>query len=168
MKSRVLLVDDEPTVRAAILRFLEAHGFKVEAAEDCRTAEAAFLAKSPDVAIVDYSLPDGNALELLPALKAADPTVPVVILTGFGLDRPRRARDQGGRRPVPHQARGAANPRRTPRTPRHDGAGPAEEDGRLGVARGAGIVDPFLGSKRRDAGGWPSWPGVLRTATARS
>jgi DNA-binding NtrC family response regulator len=84
MKGRVLVVDDEPAVRAAIQRFLEGHGFKTAVAEDCRSAEAAFLATRPDAAIIDYSLPDGNALELLPRLKAVDPTVPLIILTGFG------------------------------------------------------------------------------------
>ncbi len=33
---------------------------------------------------MDYSLPDGNALELLPRLKEADPSVPVLILTAHG------------------------------------------------------------------------------------
>jgi DNA-binding NtrC family response regulator len=84
MKGRVLVVDDEPAVRAAIQRFLEGQGFGAAVAEDCRSAEAAFVATRPDAAIIDYSLPDGNALELLPRLKAIDPSVPLVILTGFG------------------------------------------------------------------------------------
>jgi DNA-binding NtrC family response regulator len=145
MKSRVLLVDDEPTVRGAILRFLEAHGFKVEAAEDCRTAEAAFLAKSPDVAIVDYSLPDGNALELLPRLKAVDPTVPVVILTGFGsIDLAVRAIKEGAdqflTKPVelPTLAVLLERLATTGRDRRKRMAGSA--------TRRREVVDPFLGS----------------------
>jgi len=84
MKSRILLVDDEAGVRQAIRRYLEAQGFLVSEAADCRTAEEAFLGDRPDIAIVDYSLPDGNALELLPRLKSADSEFPVIILTGFG------------------------------------------------------------------------------------
>ena len=81
---RVLLVDDEPAVRFGVCDFLRGRGFAVEEAENCRQAEEAFRKSPPDVAIVDYSLPDGNALELLPRLKEADPSVPVLILTAHG------------------------------------------------------------------------------------
>jgi len=81
---RVLLVDDEPAVRFGVCDFLRGRGFAVEEAETCRQAEDAFRKAPPDVAIVDYSLPDGNALELLPKLKEADPSVPVLILTAHG------------------------------------------------------------------------------------
>ena len=70
---RVLLVDDEPAVRFAVCDFLRGRGFAVEEAETCRQAEDAFRKSPPDVAIVDYSLPDGNALELLPRLRELDP-----------------------------------------------------------------------------------------------
>jgi DNA-binding NtrC family response regulator len=77
----VLLVDDEPAVRFGVSDFLRGRGFAVEEAASCREAEEAFRKSPPAVAIVDYSLPDGNALELLPRLKDADPSVPVLILT---------------------------------------------------------------------------------------
>ena len=81
---RVLLVDDEPAVRFGVSDFLRGRGFAVEEAESCRQAEEVFRRSPPSVAIVDYSLPDGNALELLPRLKEADPSVPVLILTAHG------------------------------------------------------------------------------------
>jgi len=77
-------VDDEPAVRFGVCDFLRGRGFAVEEAEDCRQAEEAFRRAPPAVAIVDYSLPDGNALELLPRLKDLDPSVPVLILTAHG------------------------------------------------------------------------------------
>ncbi len=43
-----------------------------------------FRQNRPDIAILDYTLPDGNALELLPKLKASDSAIPVIILTGHG------------------------------------------------------------------------------------
>ena len=78
---RVLIVDDEPSVRFGVSDFLRGRGFLVEEAESCGQAEEAFRKAPPAVAVVDYSLPDGNALELLPRLKELDPTVPVLILT---------------------------------------------------------------------------------------
>jgi DNA-binding NtrC family response regulator len=83
-RRRVLLVDDEPAVRFGICDFLRGRGFEVVEAENCAEAETAFRKAPPDIAIVDYSLPDGNALELLPRFREADPSVPVVILTAHG------------------------------------------------------------------------------------
>ena len=83
-RNRVLVVDDEPGVRFGLREFLEAKGFEVDEAATCLAAEAMFKSRRPDVAILDYSLPDGNALELLPRLRALDASVPQVILTGHG------------------------------------------------------------------------------------
>ncbi len=83
-RQRVLLVDDEPAVRFGICDFLRGRGFQAEEAESCRGAEDAFRLSPPDVAVIDYSLPDGNALELLPRLREMDPAVPIVILTAHG------------------------------------------------------------------------------------
>jgi DNA-binding NtrC family response regulator len=83
-KSRVLVVDDEPGVRFGLREFLEAKGFEVDEAATCLAAEAMFKSRRPDVAILDYSLPDGNALELLSRLRALDASVPQVILTAHG------------------------------------------------------------------------------------
>jgi DNA-binding NtrC family response regulator len=83
-RNTVLLVEDEPAVRFGIREFLEARGYIVVEVQSCQEAQAAFRADPPDVAVLDYSLPDGTALDLLPRLKAADADVPLVILTGMG------------------------------------------------------------------------------------
>jgi DNA-binding NtrC family response regulator len=80
----VLLVDDEAAVRFGVRDFLESHGFEVDEAEGVGEAVRVFRAKRPEVAVVDYALPDGDALELLPRLRELDPGAPVVILTGHG------------------------------------------------------------------------------------
>jgi DNA-binding NtrC family response regulator len=84
VKPRILVVDDEPSIRFALRDFLEAKGWLVEEAESCRAAQDAFRSFRLDAAVVDYSLPDGNALDILPRLKAIDAGVPLVILTGQG------------------------------------------------------------------------------------
>ena len=83
-KTRILLVDDEPAVRFGIQKFLQSNGFEVEAVDTCERAEGAFVLQRPAAVIVDYMLPDGNALELLPRFKALDSSVPVIVLTGHG------------------------------------------------------------------------------------
>jgi DNA-binding NtrC family response regulator len=84
MRPRILVVDDEPSIRFALRDYLEAKGWLVEEADSCRGAQDAFRAFRLDAAVVDYSLPDGNALEMLPRLKALDSGVALVILTGHG------------------------------------------------------------------------------------
>jgi DNA-binding NtrC family response regulator len=84
MRPSVLVVDDEEAVRFGIRDFLESKGWAVEEAGTCQAGLAAFRGMRPEVAILDYSLPDGTALELLPQLKAADIDAALVILTGHG------------------------------------------------------------------------------------
>jgi DNA-binding NtrC family response regulator len=84
LKSKILIVDDEAGVRFGIREFLEAHGYKAEDTNCCQGAEDLFRSMRPDAAVMDYLLPDGTALDLLPRLKAIDPGVPLIILTGHG------------------------------------------------------------------------------------
>ena len=95
-KTRILLVDDEPAVRFGIQKFLQTNGYDVEAVDTCERAEGAFVLQRPAVVVVDYMLPDGNALELLPRFKALDASVPVIVLTGHGtIDLAVRAMKEG-------------------------------------------------------------------------
>jgi DNA-binding NtrC family response regulator len=93
---RVLLVDDEPQLRSALRRALELRRHTVEEASTCRAAEETVRRVQCDVAILDYELPDGDALKLLPRLRAADPDLPAVILTGHAsIDLAVRALQEG-------------------------------------------------------------------------
>ncbi len=83
-RTRILLVDDEPGIRLGMRGYLTAHGFDVDEATSLAEAQEAFRTTRPDVAVVDYRLPDGTALELLPRLKELDASVPLVVLTGHG------------------------------------------------------------------------------------
>ncbi len=84
MAQRILVVEDDPAVRQVLQTYLVARGFAVEVAGSCREARDVFQTQRPDLAVIDYQLPDGTALTLLPQLKNADPSLAVVILTGFG------------------------------------------------------------------------------------
>jgi DNA-binding NtrC family response regulator len=80
----VLLVEDEPDVRAGIATYLALKDYQVDEAAGCREAETRFQARRPDIVICDFALEDGNALDLLAALKRLDPQVPLLVLTGHG------------------------------------------------------------------------------------
>ncbi|MBI2194136.1 MAG: sigma-54-dependent Fis family transcriptional regulator [Planctomycetes bacterium] len=81
-KASILLVDDEEDYRAIIMDHLEARGYSVAGAASA--AEAIRLATTMDfnLALLDIRMPETNGLELLRALKAVDPNLDVIMLTG--------------------------------------------------------------------------------------
>jgi DNA-binding NtrC family response regulator len=83
-RNKVLLVEDDRGIRFGIRNFLIGRDYDVDEAETLKQGEDLFKQNRPDIAILDYNLPDGNALEILPRLKEADPSIPIVILTGHG------------------------------------------------------------------------------------
>lgn len=80
--ARVLLVDDDPDIRAMYGGRLSADGFDVSFAADGRQALAA-VAGSPTIILLDLRMPGMNGLEVLDRLKedAATAAVPVVMLS---------------------------------------------------------------------------------------
>lgn len=79
-----MIVDDEAAIRFGMRDFLEAHGFEVSEAGSCREAREVFASAQPDVALIDYQLDDGNAVDLMPRLRDIDADVPLLILTAHG------------------------------------------------------------------------------------
>ncbi len=56
--AKILVVDDDPSIRNLIQRFLSKQNYQVESAEDGKTALAAFEQFNPDLVILDVNLPD--------------------------------------------------------------------------------------------------------------
>ncbi len=84
LKSRILLVEDDRGSRLGVRTYLEASGYEVDEAETCAAALERLNADVPDVVVLDYALPDGNALDVIQRLKADGIDVPIVVLTGHG------------------------------------------------------------------------------------
>jgi signal transduction histidine kinase len=78
---RVLLVDDEPSIRLTMAEFLKRAGYAVITAADFESASALGSA-SIDVAVVDINLPGRSGVELLQEINRREPYVPVVMITG--------------------------------------------------------------------------------------
>jgi len=83
-KKTILIGEDDSAIRGALCEFLRSLAYEVIEAENCESIKKGFKTHSPDAAILDYSLPDGTALSLLPSLKQSHPYVPLIILTGNG------------------------------------------------------------------------------------
>jgi len=83
MDKKVLLVDDDAAVRAALSDALSASGFVVDAA-DCAAAALAMVGKSnPGVVVSDVRMPDLSGLDLLRELRTRAPDVDVILMTAF-------------------------------------------------------------------------------------
>jgi DNA-binding NtrC family response regulator len=83
-KKEILVGEDDKAVRDALSEYLRSLDYEVVEVNSCETIREAFRTSCPDAAILDYSLPDGTALDLLPYLKQSYPAVPLILLTGNG------------------------------------------------------------------------------------
>jgi DNA-binding NtrC family response regulator len=82
MRSRILLVDDEPAIADWLRIVLGGEGYDVAVAGDVAGAMAQMAQHEFALALVDLVLPDGDGLGLLPLLKSKDPALEVIIMTG--------------------------------------------------------------------------------------
>src|SRR5262245_45033675 len=81
----VLIVDDDVQTRELLLEFCRAQGYEVPTATDGRAAIAA-LTRSPHqfgIVITDLQLPGADGFEVLTAARHANPSVYVVMITGY-------------------------------------------------------------------------------------
>ena len=88
MAVRVFLVDDHEVVRRGLMDLLDAED-DIEVVGDAATAGMALaqIARtSPDVAVLDIRLPDGNGIEVCREVRARDPRIACLMLTSFGDD----------------------------------------------------------------------------------
>ena len=94
---RLLIVDDHPLTRDALAALMQQHGFEV-AGQASDGAEAIELARalSPDVILLDLSMPGLDGLEALPRLREAAPECEVVVLTADGTEENLLAAIRGG------------------------------------------------------------------------
>ncbi len=78
---KIVIIDDERTVQATLAAVLGRHGFAVETAPNAAQGREKIAASKPDLVLLDLGLPDADGLEMLKELKAAQPDLPVMILT---------------------------------------------------------------------------------------
>ncbi len=82
---RILIVDDEASLRTALFRALDRKGFQVVTASTIKEAETFSQSEKPiDLALVDLRLPDGDGMSFMTQLKMKWPEAQVIILTGHG------------------------------------------------------------------------------------
>ena len=82
--SRVLVVDDDPELRALLQRFLSEHGYAVRAVDGGKAMDAALQREPADVIVLDLMMPGEDGLAVVRRLRAAGDATPVIMLTARG------------------------------------------------------------------------------------
>lgn len=91
MKHRLLLVDDDPSVRRSLGETLSDEGFDVRTAESAEQALSGLKDPVPDVVLTDVRMPGLDGVELLELLRERAPDIDVILMTAYD-DMPTVAR----------------------------------------------------------------------------
>jgi DNA-binding response OmpR family regulator len=84
MKARILLVEDEPSMRLALTDILESEGYRVQTAADGEAGFEQAVAQQPDVILLDVMLPKLDGFALCAELRRLEMATPVLMLTAKG------------------------------------------------------------------------------------
>jgi two-component system response regulator AtoC len=82
--ARVLVADDDRTIRRNLVRLLQAEGYQALEAADGEEALARIRSEAPDAVLLDLKMPRRDGLELLDELGPALADLPVIVVTAFG------------------------------------------------------------------------------------
>jgi CheY-like chemotaxis protein len=81
---RILLVDDEPSVRQAVSRVLELAGHQVTVADDGTTALREIRQNPPDLLLTDLHMPGLDGFKLLEAVRKLSAPMKIIVFSGYG------------------------------------------------------------------------------------
>ena len=79
---RILVVDDEPSIRFLLSAVLESHGYVVDTAEDGFAGLRAVQNNVPDLIITDLRMPNMNGFEFLSSVRQRFPELPTIAISG--------------------------------------------------------------------------------------
>ena len=85
--SRVLVIDDDASLRFTLEAVLSDAGLVVETCDGGASGLAAFEARGADVVLTDLAMPEMDGMQVLERMRAQDPSVPVLMLTAHGSER---------------------------------------------------------------------------------
>jgi DNA-binding NtrC family response regulator len=83
MGVKILVVDDEASVRKQLRKFLEGKDYRIVEASSGEEALAAYRQDQPEVVLLDIRMPGKDGLETLKELKAIDPEASVIMVTAL-------------------------------------------------------------------------------------
>jgi len=83
-KKRILIIDDDHSMRLALSESLESCGYETEASEDGYEALNLFRKKRFDLVLTDMRMPKMTGIDVLKSVKNMSPDIPVILLTAYG------------------------------------------------------------------------------------
>ncbi len=84
MKPKILVVDDEESIRLLYQAELEESGYEVQTAANAREALEMLSRSRPDLVIMDIKMPGMSGLEALVQIKEQDRSLPVILCSAYG------------------------------------------------------------------------------------
>jgi len=85
-RRRILVIDDEPTVRESCIRIFHERGYDVETAASAKEGLERAMRGYFDCALIDLKLPDMDGMEIVRSTREKRSSMPVLIITGYGTD----------------------------------------------------------------------------------
>lgn len=82
-KISILVVDDQASSMASIIRILSENGFSVDEAKNGEEALSKFKSHHFSIVLTDISMPKGNGIELLKKIKKLNPRCPVFLMSDY-------------------------------------------------------------------------------------
>jgi|HubBroStandDraft_6_1064221.scaffolds.fasta_scaffold189299_1 DNA-binding NtrC family response regulator len=82
--ARILIIDDEASIRDSLETLLTLEGFSVDLAADGSAGMDLLTRHSYDLLLLDLSLPGESGIELLPRIKSLAPELPIIMITAYG------------------------------------------------------------------------------------
>ncbi len=83
MRTQLLIVEDDAALAELLALHFEEQGYGTAIASTCAGAETHLASHAVDLVLLDQHLPDGRGIELLRRLRAEDPELPVIMMTGL-------------------------------------------------------------------------------------
>jgi CheY-like chemotaxis protein len=80
--ARVLVIDDDPTIRSLVAEILEANGHSLLQAMDGRAGLALFTKQSFDLVVTDIVMPEQEGIETIGAIRRINRGVPILAISG--------------------------------------------------------------------------------------
>src|SRR3989304_510201 len=93
---KVLVVDDDPVIGKSFHRVLSSKGYAVITAADGEEALRKLNAETYDMVFTDIRMPGISGIEVAKHLKASQPWLPVVIVTGYGSEENQARAEEAG------------------------------------------------------------------------
>ncbi len=82
MRPRILLIDDDPGIRFGFTKYLSKTGYEVVDVSCLADGQEALSSERFDVVLLDLNLPDGSGLHWIEGLRAGQPDIALVVITG--------------------------------------------------------------------------------------